>query len=312
MTNQWTYVLHPPEKDVQFSREFDDYTGFSDSTDDDLDIPEPPLFYGGQTLDTLGIDIAEQVPIDNSSLLGDTETLVGEWNGNFSYLYSETYDGLVGMRITTHNADNSFEGSGTDLYGAFSISGSIVGSNIQFLKSYAALQEGMKVEWHYRGKLDKDRREIVGHWGSVKRQHECDSEEESEPSDEDVDTHIGNDEFFAYGAFVMSHRPVEFFLCRPPEKAFVENRANALWQFVRNVARFRYQRRHLTPSSLAERREKRQAWEEIFKRRDLYGNFQDSSDEAKIEEVTRYVHPDDLHWWRALFMHKQLHETNHE
>lgn len=117
----------------------------------------------------------------------------------------------------------------------------------------------------------------------------------------------------SYGSFVLYRRSVEHTHCRPSDEEFKENKPRALWRLVRNLAKYRFQMQHLTWEGIQERRDKRQMYLELWRKRSEYydGTFADTADESKWTELVRTVHPSDLHLWHNIARFKGRRETVH-
>ena len=108
------------------------------------------------------------------------------------------------------------------------------------------------------------------------------------------------------GSFVLSRKPVEYFMCRPPTQEYEENRAQALWKLVRNIARYWTRQRHLTRDVVKERREKRDRYVKLLGKIRQNGRLQKSEQIAKWSELVKSTHPNDLNLWRSITIFKRL------
>lgn len=115
-----------------------------------------------------------------------------------------------------------------------------------------------------------------------------------------------------YGTFVLYRRPVHYAFCRPPDEEFQENKPRALWRLVQNAARYWFKMRHLTWEGIRERRDKRQTYLELWRKKKAeYDTFTDPADKSKWDALVCAVHPDDLQLWRKIAQFKDRREAVH-
>ncbi len=86
------------------------------------------------------------------------------------------------------------------------------------------------------------------------------------------------------GPFVMHRRPVEYFIYRPSDEEYLQNKIQAYWKLVRNASRYWYQRRHLSWKAISERRDKRKLYHELLWKEEKNGTLTDD-ETAKWVEV---------------------------
>lgn len=113
------------------------------------------------------------------------------------------------------------------------------------------------------------------------------------------------------GTFSLVRRPVDYFLYRPSDIEFQENRSKALWQMVRNAAKQWHRSRHLIWDVLRERRDQRNRYVELFLKQEDAGRLYDSDEAAEWAKIIRQTHPNDLRLWRAIVRYKQHRTPKH-
>jgi hypothetical protein len=159
------------EKNDNWTRPWGEYLWLSDPDLGELEVPEPPLFYQAEPEE---IDTFMESSVHTTSKIADeTEhdsdavsarpSLVGPWSGSYEYRRGQQIDGLVSFSITEQQDDGTFEGSGVDVVGAFTVAGTITGSKVNFIKSYTTSTTSWS--WKYIGVLDTEMTGIVGRWG---------------------------------------------------------------------------------------------------------------------------------------------------
>ncbi|KAF8650371.1 hypothetical protein AX16_005267 [Volvariella volvacea WC 439] len=168
----WSYVFDDYNWDIWSKFTFRAYYSVLDEDTDNLDTPEPPLFYKAKERELLD-DFADHretenmIPASNeeneTTMAWDSRSVVGSWSGEYTYYGNMSSDGLVSFEITSQEPGGHFKGFGKDPIGAFSIEGKVVGGVIGFRKEYN--QEGKIWSWDYRGNLHEDGRLILGRWG---------------------------------------------------------------------------------------------------------------------------------------------------
>jgi hypothetical protein len=342
----------------------------------ELKVAEPPLFH--QAAPDVAVDLfMECSPPSESKIVDGTEhrpdvastapSLVGAWSGTYDDRRGLQNDGLVSLSITEKSADGNFEGLGVDGVGMFTIAGTIVGSKVNFTKTYTA----PTFTWRYIGTLNTDMTEMHGRWGPSEMEDEevapvpvvedggalnhegglidrdsvgdeklpeqtppCDieitvegpngtsGEGQGEKTVEDTDgiseagysvSTIRTDAtevLVPGGNFTLVHRPVDYFLYRPSDADFQESRPKALWQMVRNAARYWYRSRHLTWDTLRQRRDQRNEFIELLSRRNVAGRLYDD-EAAEWANITQQNHPNDLLLWRTIMCFKQSRMVHH-
>lgn len=110
--------------------------------------------------------------------------------------------------------------------------------------------------------------------------------------------------------FTLVRRPVYYFLHRPSDAEFHENRAKALWRMVRNAAKQWYRSRHLTWDFLRERRDLRTRYTELALKREV-GRLSDPFELTEWARIGRQTHPNDLHLWHAIARYKHRRSISH-
>ncbi|PIL28010.1 hypothetical protein GSI_09861 [Ganoderma sinense ZZ0214-1] len=112
------------------------------ATSGNADSPEEqpvPLFYGPHT-ESLEV-LADPTLVDDSDdavthaleVSHSHSSLVGHWSGSYTYDgISWGGDGLVSFSIEAHREDGSVSGSGTDVFGSFTVKGTLEGDRSTF------------------------------------------------------------------------------------------------------------------------------------------------------------------------------------
>ena len=114
-----------------------------------------------------------------------------------------------------------------------------------------------------------------------------------------------------YGTFVLYRRSVDYTLYRPSDEEFQENKPRALWKFVRNTVKYRFQTQHLTREGIQERRDKQQIHWELWRKQSEHKTSANPPDESKWAELISAVHPDDLYLWNNIARFKDRRELVH-
>jgi hypothetical protein len=337
----------------------------------ELKVPEPPLFYQAESeeidlfLDSSSKSNADLRVPENGSSRTNATSLVGPWSGT----HIHQRDGLAGIltsfSVTEQDSDGSFEGSGIDADGAFTVTGTLDGNKIDFTKSYTATYS----EWRYIGTLNTETETVVGKWGppdmeveaapasaieggtlfnrpeentsgySGEGQSPCvveitvegptPGEEKTEEAAGDGDGDEGEDRvsqagsalsairtdaterFAEGGTFSLVRRPVDYFLYRPSDTEFQENRSKALWKMVQNAAKQWYRSRHLIWDALRERRDQRNRYVELLLKQGYIGRLYDADEAAEWAKIIRQTHPNDLRLWHAIARYKEHRMISH-
>ncbi|KAF8553591.1 hypothetical protein OG21DRAFT_1441706 [Imleria badia] len=371
------YTFETPEKGEFWMQDPHRYD-MIDEPPDDLDVPEPELFYG-QQIEELDLDADStnntdpESPASNAdqeepgSVAQASQSLIGAWSGTYDYTLQHRSDvGLVSFLITQHSSDDRFYCSGVDTWGPFTVNGRVNGEHITFLKEYAEPRDGQNVSWLCEGLLNEERDKIFGNWGpppshdieshaldgdngdaqaepgeqegAAKEQHDDETvdhtppiiniepvapkEGEEDMTREDCVSEAGSalttftdatETLTSYGSFVLYRRSVECTHCRPSDEEFKENKTRAIWRLVRNVAKYHFQTRHLTWEGIRERRDKRQMYLELWRKKSGYSDatFENTADESKWSELVRTLRPSDLHLWHRIARFKDHREIAH-
>ena len=106
------------------------------------------------------------------------------------------------------------------------------------------------------------------------------------------------------GTFSLVRRPVDYFLYRPSDAEFQENRPKALWKMVRNAARYWYRSHHLIWDVLRERRDQRNRYSVLLLKREEQGTLYYSDEVAEWANIIRMTHPNDRYLWGAITHYK--------
>ncbi|KAF8549417.1 hypothetical protein OG21DRAFT_1488548 [Imleria badia] len=173
----YAYTFEIPKKGEFWMQDPHRYDTIPDEPPDDLDVPEPELFYEPQIeeldldadstkntdpeLPASNADQEEPVPVAQAS-----QSLIGAWSGTYDYTLQPRSDvGLVSFLITQHTSDDQFCCSGVDTWGPFTVNGRVNGEHITFLKEYAEPRSGRNVSWLCEGLLNEEKDNISGNWG---------------------------------------------------------------------------------------------------------------------------------------------------
>ena len=113
------------------------------------------------------------------------------------------------------------------------------------------------------------------------------------------------------GTFSLVRRPVDYFLYRPSDAEFQESRPKALWKMARNAAEDWYRSRHLTWDTLRERRDRRNRYTELLRKREAQGMLYDSDEVTEWATIIQQTHPNDLRLWRAIAHFKEKRMVSH-
>ena len=113
------------------------------------------------------------------------------------------------------------------------------------------------------------------------------------------------------GTFSLARRPVDYFLYRPSDAEFQESRPKALWKMARNAAGDWYRSRHLTWDTLRERRDRRNRYTELLRKREAQGMLYDSEEVTEWATIIQQTHPNDLRMWRAIAHFKEKRMVSH-
>ena len=115
---------------------------------------------------------------------------------------------------------------------------------------------------------------------------------------------------YTHGTFFLKRRAVEYLLSCPSDDEFAANRVKALWKLALDATLRAVQSRRLTWTALAARRNQRQRYIELLKLRE--SDDHESVDAQEWAQLTRQIHPDDLHLWRCISMFKDRRDIVHE
>ena len=277
----------------------------------ELDVPEPPLFFQAEP---------EEVDLDPnpSAMFAPSLSLLGAWSE--SYCGANQSGHPISFLITGHNEDGTFEGLGVDAdqYWGFTVVGTLNGVKITFTKFSADNHQVLR----YFGDLDAKTGTVIGKWGPL----ETDDEEMETDQEATTVSIIGSGAQFnpednpneerllaakQGGRFTLVRRPIDYFLYRPSDAEFHENRPKALWKMVRNAAKQWYRSRHLTWDVLRERRDLRNRYVELFLKQEKVGRLSDAFEITEWAKISRQTHPNDLHLWRAIARYKQRRSISH-
>ncbi|KAI0699891.1 hypothetical protein C8T65DRAFT_296383 [Cerioporus squamosus] len=126
---------------------------------------ELPLICGPATED---IDLIPDPIFDHrtSSLTTAAHSLVGHWSGSYDY-GGLGGDGFMSFTVSSHDEEGAIAGSGTDMFGPFSVHGTVSDNRLTFVKEYLSLYFGQKVAWRYEGVVVPQSDEIRGQWGPL-------------------------------------------------------------------------------------------------------------------------------------------------
>ena len=113
------------------------------------------------------------------------------------------------------------------------------------------------------------------------------------------------------GTFSLVRRPVDYFLYRPSDTEFQENRPKALWKMVRNWAKQWYHLHHLTWDNLREWRDRRNRYMELLTKREAEGVLHDSDEAVEWAKIIQQTHPNDIRMWRAITHFKEKRMVDH-
>ncbi|KAL0578964.1 hypothetical protein V5O48_003056 [Marasmius crinis-equi] len=114
----------------------------------------------------------------------------------------------------------------------------------------------------------------------------------------------------AVGTFVLTRRPVEYALCRPPDQEFHDSRPRALWTLVRNVAKHWYQSRHLSWETIRQKRDKRKAYLKLWEIGSRWG-FDNEGIRDSWNDLVQSLHPQDSYLWRTVAEFKYRRDPVH-
>ena len=110
-----------------------------------------------------------------------------------------------------------------------------------------------------------------------------------------------------FGTFVLKRRPVEYLLSCPSEAEFAASRPRALWKLALD-ATLRIVRGRLSSESLAARRKARETFIDLLAMRDKKGLRVVAQEWA---ELTKGLHPDDLHLWYCIARFRAHRQITH-
>jgi len=113
------------------------------------------------------------------------------------------------------------------------------------------------------------------------------------------------------GTFSLVRQPVDYFLCRPSDAEFQENRPKALWKMVRNAAKQWYRSNHLIWDALRERRDQRNRYSVLLLNQEDQGTLYDPDEVTEWAKIVRETHPNDLRMWRAITHYKKKCTLSH-
>ena len=113
------------------------------------------------------------------------------------------------------------------------------------------------------------------------------------------------------GTFCLVRRPIDYFLYRPSDTEFQESRPKALWKMARNAAGDWYRSRNLTWDTLRERRDRRNRYTELLRKREVQGKLYDSKEVTEWVTIIQQTHPSDLRMWRAIAHFKEKRMVSH-
>jgi hypothetical protein len=277
--------------------------------------------------------------LDLTSSNGDTP-LLGHWGGHYSdsTLASNNTleEGLASLRITSHDVlSGRFEGNGTDVDGAFSLSGRIdSGKNVFFVAKWLHHPD---LKWTHYGRFDGEELVLQGVWGSPKAE---DDDSVSDTASSDATT--GNDTpgqereragpnqdlpsnsaivdqpvspiasdarnlQVTQGTFFFQRRPLCYFLFRPTEDAFLASRPRALWHWARDsvLAHVRTAPKGLSWELLRERRDLRRKYIALYNTRVTQWRGMTPTQYKEYMDLMNKLQPDDSCLWRALALFVQ-------
>ena len=317
-------MFEPDEKNENWTRYWGIYTWLPDPDLGELEIPEPPLYHQVEP-DELDLFIESSVYTGNEAA-NEVEhsqgassahpSLVGAWSGTYGYESGDQGDGLVSLSITEHK-DGNFGGSGIDGIGAFTVNGTTVADKVIFTKSYTATDAA----WKYVGVMGTETAKIVGRWGPPDMEDDVpllSAAEGSNPVDRPGEGIDGNgletnaaEVLVLKGTFSLVRRPVDYFLYRPSDAEFQENRPKALWKMARNAAKDWYRSRNLTWDTLRERRDRQNRYTELLLKREAQGMLYDPEEVTEWATIIQQTHPNDLRMWRAIAHFKEKRTVSH-
>ncbi|KIK51722.1 hypothetical protein GYMLUDRAFT_265701 [Collybiopsis luxurians FD-317 M1] len=109
-------------------------------------------------------DSVSPVLLLTDSLAGSRPSWCGFYSYSFEYggAFTTKYPAGV-INLPVPELDGYISGSGSDSYGEFSIKGQVNGESITFNKSYTS---GQVITWRYEGRMNSERNQISGEWGS--------------------------------------------------------------------------------------------------------------------------------------------------
>jgi hypothetical protein len=272
--------------------------------------------------------------LDLTSSNGD-DPLLGHWGGYYSdstpASNNTLEEGLASLRITSHDVlGGSFEGSGTDVDGVFSLSGRIDSDKSIFFVAEWLHHPDLK--WAHYGRFDGEELVLQGVWGSPKAEEDA-SASDTVSSDASTGNDIpdqerelagpnqgspGNSAILdqpvspitsdarnlqvTNGTFLFKRRPLFYFLFRPTEDAFLASRPRALWHWARDsvLAHVRTAPKGLSWKLLRERRDLRRKYIALYNMRMTQWRGMTPTQHKEYADLTYKLPPDDLCLWRAL------------
>lgn len=329
---QWSYVNEEPiekifnsEDPSQNSIEYwSSLIGFIDEPE----VKQPDLFHGAVEG---GLDEAD-------SVVGKTahSYLKGYWSGSITSDSSAPSSGLFSVEMSSEGPGGTLQGIGIGPNGCFRIKGQQRLGISFVMESFGWGESGPS---EFKGELIDDDGGIIsgvcgpymGKLGVTEVVTQDPSQllggelAESIPAIQlnladlkgDISEARGvvgaSAEMTPGGTFVLHRRPADYYLLRPSDEALTPLTSNSqkLWQVVRNASRYWYRQRHLSWTTIKERKEKR---EEIKKLLSTYNDLDSLAfgpTGVKRLELLRSVHPDDLRSWKAIFEHKSRCEIAH-
>ncbi|KAF5347531.1 hypothetical protein D9758_014525 [Tetrapyrgos nigripes] len=268
-----------------------------------LETGENQLLFGPQTeeLELLAGSLTGQSESQNNEASG-TQSLIGGWGGSYTYHDGEERDdGLVSFTVSSHDSEGSFIGSGIDVYGPFTVQGTLNDHHIVFEKAYILLQYGRKVAWRYEGRVNAGFNEITGEWGRSSVKSESDvGEDNVDGKSNDIGTEEGSNidhgddnaetdsvseagssiaTDIALGGFSIKRRSMEYLLSCPSAEEFKQNRPRALWKLAINSTIYSIRSHTLSWKVLSARRHQRQRYIELVRIQQKTGDITPNSED---------------------------------
>ena len=296
-----------------------------------LGVLEPPLFHQVES------EVLEHFLDETSSTERDVASpeitspvsLVGAWSGKYTITNSQTHI-LITIWIIEQNTNGAFKGHAIHAGSAWSVTGTLHGTKIDFTISSFNHSTGPGVR--LSGILFKNHQAIFGRWtqildpatealvsrwdhsqviteaapSSVIVEDPTSNQEKTEirdnrdesPGDYGVSEAAASDTSEKFGVFGLLRRPLGY---APPDTEFQETEPKRPWGVVRK----QIISRTVTWDTLRDRRDQRNRFTQLYLTQKRYGGFYNPLDSTEWARIICQTPPNDLHLWRGIAQFKQ-------